>query len=73
MSEWLGALATFPEDGCLISHTHMGFTTDYNSTPRDSDGLFWQIYKQTIKNKRRIMDFLVGSYSGSSHEAEMDA
>lgn len=47
MREWLGALATFPEDGCLISNTHMGLTTDYNSTPRGSDALFWQIYMQT--------------------------
>lgn len=58
MGEWLGALATFPEDGCLISNTHMGLTTDYNSTPRGSDALFWQIDMQTkypwmIKKKKK--------------------
>lgn len=39
MSQWLDALATLPEDSCLVPATYMVTHNPYNSSSRGSDAL----------------------------------
>lgn len=42
MAQWLRVCTTLSEDQCFIPSIHITwFTTTYNTSPRESNGLFW--------------------------------